>query len=130
MDAMSSDGSPLAGSSGGDSTAGSAGAGLTGKDEKERPFTDPTLGKVGLNEEAKPKPKYPVHMAPGRPGFILERLNKRQKYFDSGDYNMAIAKGLTRVEWPKATGGLIPTADSLPPRRASLAKSKLATESS
>ncbi|KAL3224779.1 hypothetical protein MRX96_026366 [Rhipicephalus microplus] len=55
------------------------------------------------------------------------RGDNTQKYFDSGDYNMAIAKGLTRVECPKATGGLIPTADSLPPRRASLGKSKLAT---
>ncbi|KAL1423979.1 hypothetical protein MTO96_020578 [Rhipicephalus appendiculatus] len=124
---MSSDDSQVARGSAGDCTVGSAGAGATVKDDKK----DPTLGKAELGKETKPKPKYPVAMTPGRFEFLQRRLNKPQKYFDSGDYNMAIAKGLSPEKTPveKPTGDVIPTVESLSPRRASLGKSKLATES-
>lgn len=57
----------------------------------------------------------------------------QQKYFDSGDYNMAKAKGSKAApRVPPAipqnpTGETIPTVESLPPRKTSLIQSKLAT---
>uniref|UniRef100_A0A8D0E968 Alpha-endosulfine n=1 Tax=Salvator merianae TaxID=96440 RepID=A0A8D0E968_SALMN len=45
-------------------------------------------------EEAKLKAKYPNLglQKPGGSDFLMKRLQKGQKYFDSGDYNMAKAK--------------------------------------
>ncbi|CAG6014244.1 unnamed protein product [Menidia menidia] len=44
-------------------------------------------------EEAKLKAKYPgLGQKPGGSDFLMKRLQKGQKYFDSGDYNMAKAK--------------------------------------
>ncbi|EEC18735.1 hypothetical protein HPB47_011671 [Ixodes persulcatus] len=92
------------------------------------------LRSAELEEEAKFKSKYPQNVRPGGSLFLQKRLNKGQKYFDSGDYNMAKAKGqkaaLPRV--PPAipqnpTGETIPTVESLPPRKTSLVQSKLAT---
>ncbi|XP_046913446.2 endosulfine alpha isoform X1 [Dermatophagoides farinae] len=41
-------------------------------------------------EESKLKAKYPQLQRPG-PQFLQKRLQKGQKFFDSGDYNMAKA---------------------------------------
>uniref|UniRef100_A0A3Q3QSX0 Alpha-endosulfine n=1 Tax=Monopterus albus TaxID=43700 RepID=A0A3Q3QSX0_MONAL len=44
-------------------------------------------------EEAKLKEKYPGRgQKPDGSDFLMKRLQKRQKYFDSGEYNMAKAK--------------------------------------
>lgn len=104
-----------------------ADADTTEKDEQQ------TMRKAELEEEAKFKSKYPANMRPGGSLFLQKRLNKGQKYFDSGDYNMAKAKGQKVVpRVPPAvpqnpTGETIPTVESLPPRKTSLVQSKLAT---
>lgn len=80
-------------------------------------------------EEAKLKAKYPQAMRPGGSAFLQKRLNKGQKYFDSGDYNMAKAKcnKSSRVQiLQQPTGEAIPTPDNLPTRKTSLVQSKLA----
>lgn len=42
-------------------------------------------------EESKLKAKYPQLQRPAGPQFLQKRLQKGQKFFDSGDYNMAKA---------------------------------------
>ncbi|CAL1611842.1 unnamed protein product [Knipowitschia caucasica] len=81
-------------------------------------------------EEAKLKAKYP--QKPGGSDFLMKRLQKGQKYFDSGDYNMAKAK-MKNKQLPVAgpdknlvTGDHIPTPQDLPQRKSSLVTSKLA----
>lgn len=96
-------------------------------------------------EEAKLKAKYPS-MGPtgsnnpaaggggrviaGHSVFLQKRLAKGQKYFDSGDYQMAkqkmnggVNKQPTKVPTsvnPYATGDAIPTPDSVPARKTSI----------
>lgn len=69
---------------------------------------------------------------PGGSDFLRKRLQKGQKYFDSGDYNMAKAK-MKNKQLPAAapdktevTGDHIPTPQDLPQRKPSLVASKLA----
>lgn len=113
-------------------------------------------------EEAKLKAKYPglAQRPGGSSDFLMKRLHKgvgvrtpdssrvkgprfppltvsfsfsaQQKYFDSGDYNMAKAK-MNNVQLPVAgpdknlvTGDHIPTPQDLPQRKSSLVTSKLA----
>ncbi|XP_028819424.1 endosulfine alpha b [Denticeps clupeoides] len=84
-------------------------------------------------EEAKLKAKYPnLGQKPGGSDFLMKRLQKGQKYFDSGDYNMAKAK-MKNKQLPVAgpdknlvTGDHIPTPQDLPQRKSSLVTSKLA----
>ncbi|KAM4748065.1 cAMP-regulated phosphoprotein 19 [Rhinophrynus dorsalis] len=85
-------------------------------------------------EEAKLKARYP-HLGP-KPGgsdFLRKRLQKGQKYFDSGDYNMAKAKMKNKPiptaaapDKTEVTGDHIPTPQDLPQRKPSLVASKLA----
>ncbi|XP_077176257.1 alpha-endosulfine isoform X2 [Paroedura picta] len=84
-------------------------------------------------EEAKLKAKYPSLglQKPGGSDFLMKRLQKGQKYFDSGDYNMA--KAVKNKQLPTAgadknlvTGDHIPTPQDLPQRKSSLVTSKLA----
>uniref|UniRef100_A0A8D2MRQ3 Alpha-endosulfine n=1 Tax=Zonotrichia albicollis TaxID=44394 RepID=A0A8D2MRQ3_ZONAL len=83
-------------------------------------------------EEAKLKAKYPnLGQKPGGSDF-LEQDQGPQKYFDSGDYNMAKAK-MKNKQLPSAgpdknlvTGDHIPTPQDLPQRKSSLVTSKLA----
>jgi len=81
-------------------------------------------------EEAKLKAKFPQAMRPGGSSFLQKRLAKGQKYFDSGDYNMAKAKGTSKAArlpvLAQTTGDAIPTPDNLPTRKTSLVQSKLA----
>ncbi|XP_076862729.1 alpha-endosulfine [Brachyhypopomus gauderio] len=92
-------------------------------------------------EEAKLKAKYPnLGQKPGGSDFLMKRLQKGQKYFDSGDYNMAKAKMKNKqLPVPGAgpipgvgpdknlvTGDHIPTPQDLPQRKSSLVTSKLA----
>ncbi|XP_043935993.1 alpha-endosulfine isoform X1 [Protopterus annectens] len=84
-------------------------------------------------EEAKLKAKYPnLGQKPGGSEFLMKRLQKGQKYFDSGDYNMAKAN-IKNKQLPAAgqdknlvTGDHIPTPQDLPQRKSSLVTSKLA----
>ncbi|XP_051949463.1 alpha-endosulfine [Xyrauchen texanus] len=87
-----------------------------------------------LAEEAKLKAKYPnLGQKPGGSDFLMKRLQKGQKYFDSGDYNMAKAntksKHLVAAVGPDknlVTGDHIPTPQDLPQRKTSILTSKLA----
>ncbi|XP_054590466.1 cAMP-regulated phosphoprotein 19a [Nothobranchius furzeri] len=87
-------------------------------------------------EEAKLKARYPnLGNKPGGSDLLRKRLQKGQKYFDSGDYNMAKAK-ITNKQLPAAapekteiTGDHIPTPQDLPQRKPSLVASKLAVSS-
>lgn len=80
-------------------------------------------------EEEKLKEKYPYAAGGlgGRPGghsaFLQKRLQKGQKYFDSGDYQMAKQKtgGIKQIFANKVTtGDAIPTPESVPIRKTSI----------
>ncbi|XP_054723097.1 cAMP-regulated phosphoprotein 19-like [Uloborus diversus] len=91
------------------------------------------LKEAEKSEEAKLRAKYPQVLRPGGSVFLQKRLQKGQKYFDSGDYNMAKAKGQkARQALPVVTqlptGDAIPTPEDLPARKTSIVQSKLATE--
>ncbi|XP_034541019.1 cAMP-regulated phosphoprotein 19-like [Notolabrus celidotus] len=84
-------------------------------------------------EEAKLKARYPnIGTKPGGSDLLRKRLQKGQKYFDSGDYNMAKAKMKNKqlpsapTEKTEITGGHIPTPQDLPQRKTSIVASKLA----
>jgi len=97
-------------------------------------------------EEQKLRAKYPQANKPMLPGgggpagggghgghssFLQKRLAKGQKYFDSGDYQMAKQKGGTRGGLGRltipvqggiqpSTGDTIPTPDTVPARKSSI----------
>ncbi|CAL8287682.1 unnamed protein product [Merluccius merluccius] len=103
---------------------------VSGERERE---TSEKNGSPIKSEEAKLKAKYPaLGQKPGGSDFLMKRLQKGQKYFDSGDYNMAKAK-MKNKQLPVAgpdknlvTGDHIPTPQDLPQRKSSLVTSKLA----
>lgn len=107
-----------------------------GAEEKEETVvtdTEQSLQQAEKEEEAKLKAKYPQALRPGASSFLQKRLQKGQKYFDSGDYNMAKAKGQKpRSKLPTVpqhlTGDAIPTPETLPIRKTSIMQSKLANE--
>ncbi|XP_069137683.1 alpha-endosulfine-like [Argopecten irradians] len=88
-------------------------------------------------EEKKLKSKYPNFNSKAGGSALLAKRMQQRKYFDSGDYMMAQAK----VNNPKiplapkekkmilqeSIGDAIPTPENLPPRKASIATSKLAS---
>nr|CAD7440851.1 unnamed protein product [Timema bartmani] len=88
-------------------------------------------------EEAKLKAKFPMAGRPmsGHSVFLQKRLASRQKYFDSGDYQMAkqkpssksrqLATGIGYV-----TGDAIPTPESVPVRKTSIIQPTKFTSSS
>lgn len=77
-------------------------------------------------EEEKLKAKYPSGALRGPGGhsaFLQKRLQKGQKYFDSGDYQMAKQKGggIKQVFANKVpTGEAIPTPETVPARKTSI----------
>lgn len=83
---------------------------------------------VEKQEEEKLKAKYPHATVGGRPvgghsAFLQKRLQKGQKYFDSGDYQMAKQKtgGIKQIFANKVpTGEAIPTPESVPVRKTSI----------
>lgn len=98
---------------------------------------------VMRQQEEKLRAKYPGLKGPGSSSFLQKRLSKGQKYFDSGDYNMAKAKGPQKMGPPlnlppgkgpvapvanvcPMTGEVIATPESVPHRKTSLVQSKLA----
>lgn len=95
-------------------------------------------------EEEKLKAKYAIPTANGgriggHSAFLQKRLSKGQKYFDSGDYQMAkqkmggvFAQPSAKTTGPQfvATGEAIPTPESVPVRKTSLVQpSKFNTKS-
>ncbi|OWR53613.1 cAMP-regulated phosphoprotein 19 [Danaus plexippus] len=86
-------------------------------------------------EEAKLKAKFPNAMLGRGPGghsaFLQKRLAKGQKFFDSGDYQMAkqrpsnLAAPFKAPAAPKLpTGDAIPTPDTVPLRKTSIIQPK------
>ncbi|XP_022902051.1 cAMP-regulated phosphoprotein 19 [Onthophagus taurus] len=91
-------------------------------------------------EEAKLKAKYPTGVVgsngsrpiAGHSAFLQKRLAKGQKFFDSGDYQMAKQKigGVNKQPLkvavpvnPYATGDAIPTPETVPARKTSIIQS-------
>ncbi|XP_050308471.1 cAMP-regulated phosphoprotein 19 [Anthonomus grandis grandis] len=108
------------------------------ENEGEAPASPQELEKM---EEAKLKAKYPVMTGSGlgrggHSAFLQKRLAKGQKFFDSGDYQMAKQKmgGINKPPLKVPifqTGEAIPTPETVPIRKTSLAQpSKLATSTS
>ncbi|XP_055378613.1 cAMP-regulated phosphoprotein 19 [Condylostylus longicornis] len=89
----------------------------------DEPETNPReLEKI---EEEKLKSKYPIGLRGpgGHSAFLQKRLQKGQKYFDSGDYQMAKQKGggIKQVFANKVpTGEAIPTPETVPIRKTSI----------
>ncbi|XP_011299942.1 alpha-endosulfine [Fopius arisanus] len=89
-------------------------------------------------EEAKLKAKFPN--AGGRPisghsAFLQKRLAKGQKFFDSGDYQMAKQKSTAKPKPPGplgvcSTGDAIPTPETVPQRKTSIIQQKFNTSTS
>ncbi|CAH0564373.1 unnamed protein product [Brassicogethes aeneus] len=104
--------------------------------ESEVPQTEQQMSPHELEklEEAKLKAKYPAGpMGPpgqkaigGHSAFLQKRLAKGQKFFDSGDYQMAKQKkaGINKVPTKPAnnfaTGEAIPTPETVPTRKTSI----------
>ncbi|KAK1147501.1 cAMP-regulated phosphoprotein 19 [Acipenser oxyrinchus oxyrinchus] len=100
--------------------------------EEQREMEDKVVSPEKV-EEAKLNARYPLLVSrPGGSGLLRKRLQKGQKYFDSGDYNMAKAKMKNKqlptatTEKAEVTGDHIPTPQDLPQRKPSLVASKLA----
>ncbi|KAK6624793.1 hypothetical protein RUM43_014663 [Polyplax serrata] len=82
-------------------------------------------------EEAKMRAKFPMvgnKPLSGHSAFLQKRLAKGQKFFDSGDYNMARQKQAPRST-PTAvpvygTGETIPTPETVPVRKTSIIQPK------
>jgi len=74
-------------------------------------------------EEAKLRARMPLMNKPGS-AFLQRRLGKGLKYFDSGDYQMALQKPQKGARMPPLlagnTGGAIPTPETVPARKTSL----------
>ncbi|KAG7468052.1 hypothetical protein MATL_G00138690 [Megalops atlanticus] len=100
--------------------------------EEQQEMQDKVVSPEKL-EEAKLRARYPnLGTKPGGSDLLRKRLQKGQKYFDSGDYNMAKEKMKNKqlpaamAEKTEITGGHIPTPKDLPQRKTSLVASKLA----
>jgi hypothetical protein len=69
-------------------------------EEEEGSNHDPNRQRqIELEEEKKLKAKHPSIQRPGSE-FLQKRLQRGQKYFDSGDYNMAKASTNSAVKLP------------------------------
>nr|CAI5859466.1 unnamed protein product [Callosobruchus analis] len=109
-------------------------------------FAEPNLPEMSpqeleKKEEEKLKAKYSVpalngRIAGGHSAFLQKRLAKGQKYFDSGDYQMAKQKMGSVLAQPSAkpmplgaTGEAIPTPESVPVRKTSIVQPSKLTSS-
>ncbi|XP_046652755.1 cAMP-regulated phosphoprotein 19-A-like isoform X2 [Daphnia pulicaria] len=98
-----------------------------------------TLIDIEKLEEEKLKARYNAYPVTGHSAFFQKRLAKGQKYFDSGDYQMAKQKGSAKILSAAATaiippanlghptGDAIPTPESVPTRKTSIIQRKLAS---
>jgi len=96
------------------------------------------IHEIEKQEEDKLKIKYPAAAKPmaGHSAFLQKRLAKGQKYFDSGDYQMAKQTGkgkISRAPFPPpilSVAPEIPTAEGVINRKTSVVQpSKLTTNS-
>lgn len=70
------------------------------EDDEEAQDIDPNRQRqIELEEEKKLKAKHPCIQRPGSE-FLQKRLQRGQKYFDSGDYNMAKASTNSTIKLP------------------------------
>lgn len=106
---------------------------LEGANETDSPAvkTEMSTKEVEKLEEAKLKAKYPLGNKPlsGHSAFLQKRLAKGQKFFDSGDYNMARQKPPPPRTTPPTipaygTGETIPTPETVPVRKTSIIQPK------
>jgi len=77
-------------------------------------------------EEAKLRARMPLMNRPTS-AFLQKRIGKGQKYFDSGDYQMAMQNSKKSRIPPMlahSTGGTIPTIESVPARKTSIIQGK------
>jgi len=93
----------------------------------ENPQEELPAAKVEAAEEAKLRSRFPMAGRPiaGHSAFLQKRLAKGQKYFDSGDYQMARQSNqFDKSRMPpllaQPTGETIPTPDSVPVRKTSI----------
>ncbi|KAK4003048.1 cAMP-regulated phosphoprotein 19-A [Daphnia magna] len=104
----------------------------------EEPETMASQRDIEKMEEEKLKAKYNARPVTGHSAFLQKRLAKGQKYFDSGDYQMAKQKVPAKIPTTTATvvppanlghptGDAIPTPESVPTRKTSIIQSKLAS---
>ncbi|KAL6443128.1 hypothetical protein ACFW04_002823 [Cataglyphis niger] len=98
---------------------------------EQNPTAELSSSDIEKLEEAKLKAKFPnaANQPFGHSAFLQKRLTKRQKYFDSGDYQMARQKSTAK---PKPTGVLptgdaIPTPETVPQRKTSIIQQKFNT---
>lgn len=71
--------------------------------DEDRPEDDVNQQRqIELEEEKKLKARHPCIQRPGSE-FLQKRLQRGQKYFDSGDYNMAKASTNTSIKLPDGT---------------------------
>uniref|UniRef100_A0A1A9VZU6 Uncharacterized protein n=1 Tax=Glossina brevipalpis TaxID=37001 RepID=A0A1A9VZU6_9MUSC len=88
------------------------------------------IHKLEKMEEEKLKLKYPILRSPKIKNIIMQkRLQKGQKYFDSGDYQMAKQKGhdVSQIIPNMITGDIIPTIETLRARNSSIIRNKSST---
>ncbi|XP_059488396.1 cAMP-regulated phosphoprotein 19 [Neocloeon triangulifer] len=102
------------------------------EEAETKEFVQPSQQEIEKLEEAKLKARYPKNIQPmsGHSAFLQKRLAKGQKFFDSGDYQMAKQKSssvaaaakprVTSVMQPFATGEAIPTPETVPVRKTSI----------
>jgi len=102
--------------------------------ESEQTTSELTPHDLEKREEEKLKAKFPAGVTAGRAisghsAFLQKRLAKGQKFFDSGDYQMAKQKvgnvnkpalKVTTSGIPFPTGDAIPTPDTVPARKTSI----------
>jgi hypothetical protein len=109
-----------------------------GKQENVTPAAPDSPHELEKKEEEKLHQRYPtqsIRPMAGHSAFLQKRLAKGQKYFDSGDYQMAkqTGKGKTPRTMPPILSNVpseIPTPDAVPSRKTSLVQpSKLANNS-
>jgi len=87
------------------------------------PTEEQSARSIELAEEAKLRARMPLMNKPGS-AFLQKRLGKGLKYFDSGDYQMALQKPHKGPRMPPLlagnTGGAIPTPETVPARKTSI----------
>jgi len=112
----------------------------TEQNESSEPTTPADPHEIEKREEQKLTLKYPSAAKPmaGHSAFLQKRLAKGQKYFDSGDYQMAKQAGKGKARTmppilsvaPENNYSEIPTAESVTTRKTSVVQpSKLASNS-
>ncbi|OXA63941.1 alpha-endosulfine [Folsomia candida] len=104
------------------------------EEAEETAVTEINPHDIEKQEEDKLKIKYPAAAKPmaGHSAFLQKRLAKGQKYFDSGDYQMAKQTGKGKVNRPMppilSVAPEIPTAENVTTRKTSVVQpSKLAS---